>query len=439
MDGNFGKSMYNNIRHSNDKGKFQGKNNRGDHNRKNSSERRQSGGYNQNQHTHQYEQYQLSFLPEFPPPEHGVMLANYKEAPPGWGPWMEELHFPIGQGPYPYDQPPMYSWPGQPNDSYNLGNYHNHSLNDCGYLENPEFVPPIVYPSIPGPEISRESQHYNAPIYPINNGGYALLQAAANEAAQVKVSETSGKASSYNDSSRSRNRFLPDDRRFTLRCTGIPSYVSKEDIMKHFEAFGSIVELHYNLTKRDDTENKKAYNECLVQFYHLENAKKCYNSPLPVLNNRFIKLFQANTNLINIAEVTASSEIIAKDKALLAETVHQLQHTNKHQTEAPSDKVSKNERSYTDDGPPGKYMRVDGGGVTNDGNRRATELPSADGVNILKSPEEFKEIPVPPKPTEEDLEMKRQFEDLKELRNKADKILKDKEAILQVSIFIYSV
>jgi len=50
-------------------------------------------------------------------------------------------------------------------------------------------------------------------------------------------------------------------------------------------------------------KEKKTYNECLVQFFEAAHAKKCVNSPLAVLSNRFIKISQHYDNIISTAEV----------------------------------------------------------------------------------------------------------------------------------------
>lgn len=133
-----------------------------------------------------------------------------------------------------------------------------------------------------------------------------------------------GKSSSrYNSSEGNNNNggynSLPEFERFTLKCTGIPSHVSETELRKHFKQFGRIVLLQLNVNTSVTTDSadkqggasggeKKVYNECLVQFANCDDAKKCFSSPMAVLNNRFIRLHQADFNVIPPADVPEPTE-----------------------------------------------------------------------------------------------------------------------------------
>lgn len=107
----------------------------------------------------------------------------------------------------------------------------------------------------------------------------------------------------------------------TLRCTGLKQHVTALDIYYHFVTFGTIVKLELvknplasnsssatntNITAVED--DKKIYNECFVQYQNESDAKKCFGSPLPVLNNRFVKLFTMRQNLVPQNEVSTFME-----------------------------------------------------------------------------------------------------------------------------------
>ena len=88
----------------------------------------------------------------------------------------------------------------------------------------------------------------------------------------------------------------------TVRCTGIPQNVQEKDLFKHFKAFGRIASLKLLRHGGDNNDGRKVYNECCVQFIDPTNAKKCVIAPSAVLNNRYIKVFLSNLNVIDPAE-----------------------------------------------------------------------------------------------------------------------------------------
>ena len=74
--------------------------------------------------------------------------------------------------------------------------------------------------------------------------------------------------------------------------------------MTHFKGFGSVVKLQFS-NSEEGSAPPNEYKECLVQFQSPADAKRCFNSPKAVLNNRFIKLLQAPYNILPIPEVEA--------------------------------------------------------------------------------------------------------------------------------------
>ena len=89
------------------------------------------------------------------------------------------------------------------------------------------------------------------------------------------------------------------------------------ELLAHFRPFGRVVELQIIVTDppgaaaadaagatgatgaapggEEEAGAKRSYNECLVQFGAPAEAKKCFNSPTAVLNNRFIKVGSPRT------------------------------------------------------------------------------------------------------------------------------------------------
>lgn len=90
----------------------------------------------------------------------------------------------------------------------------------------------------------------------------------------------------------------------TVRCSGIPSYITESDLYSHFVTFGRVLELrispgsNVNSNNLNGVAGGKVYGECLVQFVSAMDAKKCVTSPLPVLNNRFIRVSFSRGNII---------------------------------------------------------------------------------------------------------------------------------------------
>lgn len=97
---------------------------------------------------------------------------------------------------------------------------------------------------------------------------------------------------------------LPEDERCTLKVQGLPRTAKIEDIRNHFRSFGRVVELQITQAPEGTADgDKKVFNDGLVQFATAQEAKKCFSSPLAVLNNRFIKVFHSNFNIIPPSDV----------------------------------------------------------------------------------------------------------------------------------------
>lgn len=137
----------------------------------------------------------------------------------------------------------------------------------------------------------------------------------------------------YHHPGRPHRQEIPEEERCTLKCTGIPQYVTEIELMNHFRTFGRITQLQ--LTRPGslhpgDAPDKKAFNECLVQFYNHQDAKKCYGSPAAVLNNRFIKMFHSPFNLIAVSEVPPPTVEEEQEQERFMQQQHQKQ---KHQSQ----------------------------------------------------------------------------------------------------------
>ena len=237
---------------------------------------------------------------------------------------------------------------------------------------------------------------------------------------------------------------LPEFDRRTLRCTGIPSYVTEDMIREHFGSFGYIVELQVSPMSAQDSgapndPTKKVYNECLVQFLSAANAKKCYNSPAPVLNNRFIKLFYSHFNIkmpsdIRIPDYEAALE---HDRMLLAKEIHpnvsaaSAGQKRKKQLNIYIDGVasSKYRRSSDSTGTATASGLVSGNSeVTNSGTQEEKSAVVSSSSEGGDSQQPVKVVQL----SEEKLLMKKKLEELKQLKQQAENIWKRKEELLQV-------
>eukprot|EP00981_Chlorochromonas_danica_P001849 scaffold386_cov174-Ochromonas_danica.AAC.23 len=238
---------------------------------------------------------------------------------------------------------------------------------------------------------------------------------------------------------------LPEHERCTLRCTGIPHYVKEEDIRKHFEAFGGIVELQLSPMTSDTKmgqqeevgesgEKKKTYNECLVQFYSALNAKRCLSSPLPVLNNRFIHVYQSSFNIVPPSDVSPpSAEIIERDQMLLAQ-----EHINPNVVTSGKPKASSSSSANFQAGVTNKWRRPTSSAnatVPSGLETENAEFVKDNSSEIVPNEEEKAESSSAPAPAtavvkKEDTELKETFVQLKALTQQNEEILKRKESII---------
>lgn len=241
------------------------------------------------------------------------------------------------------------------------------------------------------------------------------------------------------------------DEQCTLHLTGIPPYNTEAELYCHFATFGKIVKL---LLRRLSNESNgvppqaKVYNECLVQFVDAEQCRKCLNSPNAVLGNRFIKLFPSAHNLVPISEV---NEVLHN-----GEEVYQGAHSDRQKGLWEGAEGGRGGRGFSRGrgrggrggrgfggavGGHSSYVNVSGesaGEASGDGDAGGSAV-GVDGFGAGGKEEEGS--PVKSKtPTHAQLEKERlrglvlqQHSDLKNLRQKADVIWRQKEDLLQVS------
>jgi hypothetical protein len=282
---------------------------------------------------------------------------------------------------------------------------------------------------------------------------------------------------SYKDrkgSKQYQQQLLPEHERCTLKCSGVPHYVTEQDIRSHFEAFGFVVELQIVSPTPSSLEDsstaggagadgrKKVYNECLVQFYSAANAKKCFTSPLPVLNNRFIHLHVSTFNITPVTDVpTPTPDIIERDAKLLNESILLIGSSSSASTGGSMalDRKKPFSTVHTQ-GVSNKYrrlseehasvvpaaMRTDFNNDSNatSGGDQKNGSPVEDATVAVVDPTEsnanavVKSVLSPSAGavalTKEKLELKEKHEQLKVLRQQAEDILKKKEGVLQVQL-----
>jgi RNA recognition motif-containing protein len=235
-----------------------------------------------------------------------------------------------------------------------------------------------------------------------------------------------------------------DDEKRTLRCTGIPPYVQDSDLIAHFVNFGDITELLYiNLAENANSSNEgsgKMYNECLVQFFSAESAKKCLKSPTAVLQNRYIKLFWAPQNIISINKIPAAPKYTVHDKkssyASNAKKYSNSFGTSKWNNEynvykssggdVPASTVQSDQEPIYDGlkvPTMEEYNAIDG--LKSNQSEGTAQLSESAKAKLLER-EQAKQL-------EKQL-AKQQYEELRNLRSQANVILKQKMTLLQVSM-----
>lgn len=259
-----------------------------------------------------------------------------------------------------------------------------------------------------------------------------------------------------NKANRPAVKSLPENERCTLRCTSIPVHVTEDDLKAHFESFGHVVELQVspmegngnNNPEDDDTEDgkkkKKQANECLVQFYSAANARRCLTSEVPVLNNRFIFIYQSHFNIIPPQDVPRPSrDILDRDAYLLSQkeiipaasaaqaaanrkrsalNIYTSGRTNKWRR---TDGFGGNDNKVAGDGaalPPGRHDAREG--VEEE--RTAT---TGEGEAAIATPSAASKAAAD--------EMKAALLRQKQLKQQAEELLKKKEDVLIVGFFFY--
>lgn len=252
-----------------------------------------------------------------------------------------------------------------------------------------------------------------------------------------------------NKANRPAVKSLPENERCTLRCTSIPVHVTEEDLKAHFESFGHVVELQVspmegngnNNLEDDDTEDgkkkKKQANECLVQFYSAANARRCLTSEVPVLNNRFIFIYQSHFNIIPPQDVPRPSrDILDRDSYLLSQK-EIIPAASAAQAAANRKRSALN--IYTS-GRTNKWRRTDGFGGGDD------NKVAGDGAAMSTMRGDFREGAEEDRPTNGDEavatpsaaskaaadEMKAALMRQKQLKQQAEELLKKKEDVLIV-------
>jgi len=224
------------------------------------------------------------------------------------------------------------------------------------------------------------------------------------------------------------------DEQFTVKCSGIPQYVKEIDLYKHFATFGTIIKLAlFRLGGPDEDSGSKVYNEAMVQFEEVADAKKCLGSPQSVLDNRFIKLFGSKENLIppmNVAEYLQSEDA----------EVYPGFRDDEQQLKASGGKGGKGGKGGGKGGKGGGRLGGKGGRFGGRGGQEKAaggedEPIDEEAALLLKEQqkqaakakrEEIKEM--------REVEAKHQYEELKQLRHQADSITRKKEELLQSQI-----
>ena len=275
---------------------------------------------------------------------------------------------------------------------------------------------------------------------------------------------------------------LADHEKCTLKCTGIPPHVTEADIRGHFKTFGRVVELQLiDSASRDTDGDKKIYKESFVQMGSALEAKKCFNSPSAVLNNRFIKVAYSAFNIIPLADVmppTAEELMSASIKDISTQNsrsakkwVHEdagaavLQRQEKEKEEHLDFLAQETERRAKGVGLQGRGFSfgVSNKFIANHNGRpsSATEaaassssssaqqdqvapasdvldedclykgIESSGDSSVTAAPASGEPISVPL--TKEDIALQQQYEGLRALRQQADSIWKQKESLLQVA------
>lgn len=226
------------------------------------------------------------------------------------------------------------------------------------------------------------------------------------------------------------------DEQFTVKCSGIPQYVKEIDLYKHFATFGNVIKLLLiRLGNPEDEGRNKVYNEAMVQFEEVADAKKCLGSPQSVLDNRFIKLFASKENLIPPMDVAAYLE---SDEA----EVYPGFRNEQHQLKQSGGKGGKGGGKGGKGGKGGGRLGGKGGRFGGRGGQEPTNIGGEDDAPVDEEAaqllKEQQKLAAKAKRDEikekREVEAKHQYEELKQLRHQADSITRKKEELLQGQI-----
>ncbi len=102
---------------------------------------------------------------------------------------------------------------------------------------------------------------------------------------------------------------LSPEKRSTIRVQGLPTVATSANLTSHFKTFGRVVKVELK-TNADGTPSGVAF----VQFVESSAAKQARESPIPVLNNRFVKVMILEWNLVDLEKLEAEEKIQQKAK-----------------------------------------------------------------------------------------------------------------------------
>ncbi len=105
------------------------------------------------------------------------------------------------------------------------------------------------------------------------------------------------------------SQVLPPKKRSTIRVHWLPTVATSANLTSHFKTFGRVVKVELK-TNADGIPSGIAF----VQFAEPNAAKQARESPIPVLNNRFVKVTIQEWNLVDLEKLEAEEKIQQKAK-----------------------------------------------------------------------------------------------------------------------------
>ncbi len=97
---------------------------------------------------------------------------------------------------------------------------------------------------------------------------------------------------------------LPPEKRSTIRVHGLPAVATPANLTSHFKTFGRVVKVELK-TNADGTPSGVAF----VQFAEPSAAKEARESPIPVLNNRFVRVVIQEWNMVDVEKLESEEKI----------------------------------------------------------------------------------------------------------------------------------